>query len=404
MVLDCLRAVGVLLILLGHVQFRLPENTFARPVIFSIRQLGLAGVDLFYVLSGFCIGRLLLAEHEVTGTIGVRRFFARRALRLWPSYFLVVLFAWQWSHWVGIPDPHGHRAPAAALTDMWPYVLHIQNYFDVIEYKGGATAAALQTWTLVSIIHFYVIAALLLAGLGMMGRRGMRLIPWITGAVAIACYVFRYRAAPIDENHYYCYLNYFPTHLRLDEPMFGLLLAYLTVYHPRGVDRFLSCSWPGILVVSSVLLLPIALRKEEFPPFILVWGYTTGALASGGFVLTLWWMEQRRRADPEARPMPGMIRLLIRGLALIGLWSYSIYLWHEPLTLFLQAKIHSRVSHFVPWTSRFNYPATALAYFGVAIAIGGVMYYALELPSLILRRKLVPSRLSKNPVVSATPV
>ena len=134
---DLIRASAILLILMGHVQFRLPEGTFGRPIHFALRQLGITGVDVFYILSGFLIGGALLAQHKATGSMRLGRFFARRLLRLWPSYFLFVLFAWRWFHWFHF-ERDGTPVRPSSLFGMWPYLLHVQNYYDLQARNLGA--------------------------------------------------------------------------------------------------------------------------------------------------------------------------------------------------------------------------------------------------------------------------
>ena len=56
-----------------------------------IIELGGLGVIFFFVLSGFLITYLLLKEKEQTGTVNVKKFYARRVLRIWPLYFFIVL-------------------------------------------------------------------------------------------------------------------------------------------------------------------------------------------------------------------------------------------------------------------------------------------------------------------------
>ena len=63
------------------------DDLWARPFVY---QLGRLGVSLFFVLSGFLITYLLLAEKQKTGKIAIRKFYVRRILRIWPLYFLVV--------------------------------------------------------------------------------------------------------------------------------------------------------------------------------------------------------------------------------------------------------------------------------------------------------------------------
>jgi peptidoglycan/LPS O-acetylase OafA/YrhL len=395
--LDAMRGFAILIVLMGHVQFRMPDGTFLGPVLFSLKQLGFVGVDVFYVLSGFLIGGILLTQHKLTGSIRLPRFFASRALRLWPSYFLFVLFAWRWYHWFHF-DQVGTPVKPSSLLGMWPYLAHVQNYYDLVERNPGATAA-LQTWQFASIVHFYIVFGLLVAVLSRVGGRGaMKSIPWLAVATLVVCFILRLHGAPPIEDGFDSYKHYFPTHLRIDEPMFGVLLAWLVVYHRDRLDSFMRRAWIAVLVVSGAALLPIALRKQEEPPFLLIWGYTAGAVFAGGFALTLWWLEERKLVQTASggavEPVSLIKRLgagVLGALALIGTWSYSIYLWHQPIcTHWLEDKMRRQIgTHVVSWSSPLYYPVAACAYIGAAIAIGAIMYYLLERPSTALRNRIM---------------
>ncbi len=75
------------------------KDTVGLPSLYTedhplVMKLGGLGVTLFFVLSGFLISYLLLAEIRVSGTVHVRNFYIRRVLRIWPLYYLIVLLAW----------------------------------------------------------------------------------------------------------------------------------------------------------------------------------------------------------------------------------------------------------------------------------------------------------------------
>lgn len=92
--LDSLRAIGALAVLVGHIE--LVKNDFGLPNLLHLPYFrytsGHIGVILFFVLSGFLITYLLLVEKGKNGTIGVKNFYIRRTLRIWPIYYLTVLF------------------------------------------------------------------------------------------------------------------------------------------------------------------------------------------------------------------------------------------------------------------------------------------------------------------------
>jgi peptidoglycan/LPS O-acetylase OafA/YrhL len=78
--LDILRGIAVLLVIFYHGTI---QNPFTRA--------GWAGVDLFFVLSGFLISALLFVEYKKTGSINFKRFFIRRGLKLYPAFYVFLL-------------------------------------------------------------------------------------------------------------------------------------------------------------------------------------------------------------------------------------------------------------------------------------------------------------------------
>lgn len=126
--LDAIRGVAVLLVLVQH--FGLLGRDGGRA--------GQIGVTLFFVLSGYLITGLLLAERRRSGTVSLRRFYVRRARRLWPALIFVVAVAWAF----GLPGN-----PLVALT----YTSNI--YIDL----GGDLGAYTHTWTLAMEEQFYLV-------------------------------------------------------------------------------------------------------------------------------------------------------------------------------------------------------------------------------------------------------
>jgi peptidoglycan/LPS O-acetylase OafA/YrhL len=92
--LNAIRFIAASLVVFHHIEqikaiFGLP-NFWNNEVFFIIGKLG---VILFFVLSGFLISYLLYKEKELTNTIGIKNFYVRRILRIWPLYFLIILLA-----------------------------------------------------------------------------------------------------------------------------------------------------------------------------------------------------------------------------------------------------------------------------------------------------------------------
>jgi peptidoglycan/LPS O-acetylase OafA/YrhL len=107
-----------------------PRGAFL-PLASAWHRVGWTGVDLFFVLSGYLVGGLLLEESQASGRIDIRRFLARRAFKIWPSYYAPLLLLAVLTAWVSLlPDA------------LWPLVAHARNYV------GRADLLAPHAWSL----------------------------------------------------------------------------------------------------------------------------------------------------------------------------------------------------------------------------------------------------------------
>jgi peptidoglycan/LPS O-acetylase OafA/YrhL len=388
--LDVLRAAAILLVLGAHtIAFRLPEGSFGFRLFRLWRHMGWVGVDLFFVLSGFLIGGLLFAEYRKYHGIHFGRFLIRRSFKIWPGYLALLAAVAVWDiKYVG-------STPREAASDVWPYLLQIQNYFGPLVEEIG------QTWSLAVEEHFYLLLPLLLAILiGFTMRRGARTadrasdaapfrsIPLFCLGLSILCLALRtlaWRRLPHFEGMEDIggFKMHWPTHLRLDSLFVGVTLAYFTQFSQARVDALRP--WKSvILLLSLACFIPPGIFSY-YSPFTCTIGYTLLAIGSAGLVLLAWF----RGTDPDkivANAAPMGIRLI----AGIGAYSYSIYLWHMP---FVEPFVTKKVlPHLHLWGSPFLFLAQSMAYVAVAIALGVFTFYAIEKPALRVRDRLFPSR------------
>jgi peptidoglycan/LPS O-acetylase OafA/YrhL len=111
-----------------------------------------------------------------------------------------------------------------------------------------------------------------------------------------------------------------------------------------------------------------------------------------GLTLVGWWISQPR---PDGTPRRAPAPAPVRWFACIGLWSYSIYLWHQPSAQILALKVRARVfarmdrAHLDPWHSPWQYFISAAIYLTIAVGIGAVAYYLIERPALKLRDRVL---------------
>jgi len=198
--LDVLRGIAILLVLGRHFNY------------FPLwRQAGWIGVDLFFVLSGFLISGLLFQEYKNTGKLDVRRFILRRGLKIWPSYYLLILATMLFYVFIARASEHPFPKHEVAVS-----ALFIGNYFGADGFNFLA-----HTWSLAVEEHFYLLLPLLL--LMLIRLRALRLIPWLFTLLAMGCLALRFW---IPQTPFA-----WATHLRMDGLFAGVALGYL--YHRR---------------------------------------------------------------------------------------------------------------------------------------------------------------------------
>lgn len=370
--LDVLRGVAILLVITTHAVVWRFNAGVATPLAYVLQIGGWTGVDLFFVLSGFLIGGLLFKEIRRTGTLNVRRFLTRRAFKIWPAYFIFLAF-------VVIKSVRHAPSVWAGLHPLWPNFVHLQNYFGPDRQMPWS-----HTWSLAVEEHFYLALPLLLLVLVRFGR--MRWIPAITLAVAIGCLGMRL----MNWNKPYSwYTQLMPTHLRMDSLLFGVLLAY--AYHLKpSVLAFVPRFRILLFVAGLALIAPMFCLPME-SPFVFTFGYTMNYLGYGCILIAC--------VDADTGPLARVLTSRpARAIALIGFFSYSIYLWHLVAREQVLYRLHAWGRH-----GAAAYLLMTGADIALAILFGVISALLIEQPFLWLRNRLFPSRTPAGPVMHPAP-
>lgn len=302
--LDVLRCIAVLLVLLYHsdIGTRLANG-------------GWVGVDLFFVLSGFLISGLLFTEYKKRGAIDFQRFFIRRGLKIYPAFYVSILVTLLY-------QTISHKS-VGTLGQYLSEMLYVQNYGPFIWR---------HTWSLAVEEHFYILLPvflLLLIRYSPNRDDPFRAAPWAFLAVAAACLGFRIatilRLSGSDLREWTVYRAVLATtHCRMDSLFFGVLLGYLQHFRPEALEELLGPARNRLaLALLAVALLSCCLFLSVQHPLMLTAGLTLLYLGFGA-VLVLCLHVQGVLPKGFARPFEQMGK----GFAYVGMYSYSIYLWH----------------------------------------------------------------------------
>jgi peptidoglycan/LPS O-acetylase OafA/YrhL len=308
--IDFMRAIAVLLVLLQHAGL---ERSL----------LGSAGVTMFFVISGFVITNLALAEASATGKFAIADFYLRRALKLLPPLiaFIVVPslllgFATSWT--------------TVTASNLLSQVLF---YYNSVRIHGmeGVLPGTDVIWSLSVEEQFYIGFAVLWLLCLKLPRPKVGLA-WLAGISFVVANVLRFALAAEGELGYAPRI-YFSTITRMDAIAAGVLLAVLirSRMWERLRARVSRLTWDGLLFASVAVLACSLLAGDYTANYS--WLITLHVVASALIALIGFSGSTTLLTRIFTRVSEN------RTLRFVGIASYSIYLVHHPLSLLIEPMV-----------------------------------------------------------------
>jgi peptidoglycan/LPS O-acetylase OafA/YrhL len=301
-------------------------------VLFMAYHLGVSrlqgawvGINLFFVLSGYLIVRLLTAEHYRWGSIEVVSFYRRRVRRLLPALALLLLaliaYALTFGSLEGRRRMPGDIVATAFYVMNWRLASQNNQYFD----EFGEPSYLKHAWTLSVEEQFYLLVPFLLIGLfAWLHSRRSRVAVLLALAVLCALWGTRVGVDGLAAQAH----SYYGTDVRMQSLLVGAALGvwFAPTARGRGPRRLpqsvlAAVGWAGLAFMGFAYLC-----IAPFAP----WMFTKGGMllssvAAAGLVTAC--------ADP--RPSTLKSALGWAPFAYVGKLSYGLYLWHWPVHLWL---------------------------------------------------------------------
>lgn len=297
---DGLRALAVISVIFFHAGFEWLGG-------------GYLGVDIFFVISGFLITQIILNEKD-TDTFCLWRFWERRARRILPALFLMVLICIPLAWIFLLPKEHWEFKESVGSVALFlsnHLFLDQSGYFDT----AAERKPLLHTWSLAVEEQFYLLFPVLLIGIYRFGLSFLVLIISVIVILSFGLSEWLSQTKPA--------VGFYILFTRAWELGFGVLLAIIdrkkpSLFQCEMVQKLLAFIGLGLLVLSFLIYTP-----ETRTPSI----YTLVPVIGTGFIIL----------GANQNNMVGRF-LGLRTPVGIGLISYSLYLWHQPIFAFARVQ------------------------------------------------------------------
>ena len=318
---------------------------------------GFMGVDIFFVLSGYLITSLLMVEASQRGTISIKQFYIRRARRLLPALFaLLLVIGAIGAIWLPQQAARLRGDLIAALTYVtnWWLIANNSSYFGA---GGDRPALLTHLWSLAVEEQYYLIWPLVLILFAATRARRWFMLTVLVLAIGASTVAAALLYDPwIDPSRVY-----YGTDTRALAPLLGaaIAIAVRPWRHKRRLRPAVRRSLDTLGIVTLLVLAGIAAVLKDTDPALYVGGFLVIALL-GGIVVGV-------------AGHPGTLlgeMLATQPLRWLGERSYAIYLWHWPVCVLTRPGVDIPITGY----------ANAALRIGIAVVLADLSYRIVETP------------------------
>ncbi len=361
--LDTLRAIAIIIVLIYHYKVVVSsENIFG-----FMSQLGWAGVDLFFVLSGYLIGNQVLSAIAKGQAFSLKLFYIRRFLRTLPNYYFVLALYYIFPV----------ALSGTATAPLWSFLTFTQN----LDMRAGETFT--HSWSLCIEEQFYLVFPVIVLIIACAQR--FIILGWtaIIGAMLFAIFLrginwHEHGEAAMTAQSFMEHI-YYSSFTRFDELLPGVAIALIKNFHPKTYDSILRRGnlllFAGLCSAGIIFYL---FHNYAYIPgygrtfYVGTFGYSLLAISFA--ILTL----------AALSPNSVLYHTRIPGAASLALWSYAIYLIHKPLFQILKSPLAEN-------NIDINGGLGVIIIMTVSIFCGWMLYFCVETPFMKLRARLYPA-------------
>lgn len=357
--LDLMRAIAIIMVMCSHILWIVPDMRGITRKLFSV--YGILGVDVFFVLSGFLIGRILYKMYTSRefNFKDVTYFWVRRWFRTLPNYYLTLTINILVAIYIGnqLPD------------QLWKYAFFLHNFSTQLPWFYP------ESWSL-SVEEFaYILGPLLLYLVLFFKKNAARSRSFLQVTLFILL-LFIISKLIYNEHEEIRHMRHWTLNVksiviyRIDAIYYGVLAAYISIVKPNFWNSFkyIGCAFGILVLIAMNFLIPIkGWFITEYPQFWNVWYFIIKSLA---IACTLPLLSVMKSA-------PKLIRIPITYVSIL---SYAIYVFHYSIIMQL-------MKYFIPSETMAGLDLVIyiLVYVLIVFVVSYLVYRLYEKPMTDLR-------------------